>query len=388
MLFKSATTGFTKNYSSLTFRRFSLLIVALLTLTLLAACGDATATTAPAPAATAATGTTSAATTSASGTATTSAATGNSATGSSTGDSSVVLADAKKDTKPFRIGYQKGGTLALIKSQGTVEKLVGGPVQWVEFTAGPPLLEALNAGSIDIGSTGNAPPVFAQAGGNPLLYVASEQGDPTGQGILVPGNSPIKTVADLKGKKVAYNPGSSAHYLFVKALQEAGLQYTDVTSVGLSPADARVAFETGKVDAWVIWDPYFTVALHSSIQPRVIRDSSGLGSNRSYYLATPSLVKDRTNTLKAFLTEVQRADVWSQSHRDETAQFVAPQIGVDLAIEKEVTARARFNLTPMDDLIVADQQGVADLFLSLKLIPKKDDVSVATWKGSWPAPAQ
>jgi sulfonate transport system substrate-binding protein len=158
-----------------------------------------------------------------------------------------------------RIGYQKYGKLVLLKGRGTLEeklKPLGYSVVWTEFPSGPPLLEALNVGSVDFGIAGETPPIFAQAAGAPLVYLAYDPPAPKGEAILVPKDSPLKSVADLKGKKVALNKGSNVHYLLVRALEQAGLKYTDIQTVFLAPADALAAFARGSVDAWVIWDPY------------------------------------------------------------------------------------------------------------------------------------
>ena len=157
------------------------------------------------------------------------------------------------EDKVVRIGYQKYGKLVLLKGRGTLEqklKPLGYSVSWTEFPSGPPLLEALNVGSIDFGISGETPPIFAQAAGVPLVYLAYGPPAPQGEAILVPKDSPLKSVADLKGKKVALNKGSNVHYLLVRALEQAGLKYTDIQTVFLAPADALAAFTRGSVDAW------------------------------------------------------------------------------------------------------------------------------------------
>src|ERR1700675_2414508 len=162
-----------------------------------------------------------------------------------------------------RIGYQKYGSLNVVKAQGTFDReraQRGIKIQWTQFPAGPHLLEGMNVGSIDIGPSGEAPPIFAQAAGTPFVYLGSQPPYPSGEAILVPKDSPIKTVADLKGKRIALNKGSNVHYLLLKALEKAGLKYQEVQTAFLQPADARAAFDGGKVDAWVIWDPFLTVA--------------------------------------------------------------------------------------------------------------------------------
>jgi len=165
--------------------------------------------------------------------------------------------------KELRIGYQKYGTLILLKAKGSLDKRLaekGVTVKWTEFAFGPPLLEAINVNSIDVGSTGESPPIFAQAAGADIVYIGNEPPAPKGEGLIVLKDSPIKKVADLKGRKVAVAKGSNANYLLVKVLENAGLKYTDIDVVYLTPADARSAFETKAIDAWAIWDPFYSAA--------------------------------------------------------------------------------------------------------------------------------
>ena len=172
--------------------------------------------------------------------------------------------------KVLRIGVQKYGTLVLLRERGSLEQRLaplGWQVSWTEFPAGPQLLEGLNVGAIDLGTTGEAPPIFAQAAGADLVYVGYEPPAPRGEAILVPKDSPIATPLDLKGRKVALNKGSNVHYLLVRVLDRAGLAYGDIEPVYLPPADARAAFERGAVDAWAIWDP-FLAAAQAAIQPQ------------------------------------------------------------------------------------------------------------------------
>lgn len=189
--------------------------------------------------------------------------------------------------KTVRIGFQKYGKLVLLKSKGSLEpklKALGYSVKWSEFNAGPALLEAINVGALDFGNTGEAPPIFAQAAGAPIRYIAFEPPAPKGEAILVPKDSPLKSVADLKGKKVALNKGSNVHYLLVKALEKANVKYADITPVFLAPADARAAFERGAVDAWVIWDP-FQAAAEAAIGARTLADGTDTVWNYQFYLS-------------------------------------------------------------------------------------------------------
>jgi len=217
-----------------------------------------------------------------------------------------AITEAQAET--LRIGYQKYGTLVLLKARGTLEKRLaaqGVDVKWTEFPGGPQLLEGLNVGSIDFGVTGETPPVFAQAAKADLVYVAYEPPAPTSEAILVPKDSTVKSVADLKGKKVVLNKGSNVHYLLVRALEDAGLKYTDIQTVFLAPADARAAFEKGAVDAWVIWDPY-QAAAEKQLQARTLKDGTGLVDNHQFYLATRPYAKDHPKVIEALVDEVRK----------------------------------------------------------------------------------
>ncbi|MBC7806765.1 MAG: ABC transporter substrate-binding protein, partial [Akkermansiaceae bacterium] len=159
----------------------------------------------------------------------------------------------------FRIGHQKADTLNLLKLRGTLDKRLaekGVKVEWLAFPAGPPLLEALGVDSLDFGSTGESPAIFAQAAGTPFVYIANipntnNNGD--GQALIVPKGSPIRTLGDLKGKNIAVARASGAHNFLVQILQRANIPYTSIEATYLSPPDARAAFDAGKVDAWSIW---------------------------------------------------------------------------------------------------------------------------------------
>ncbi|HEY9295947.1 MAG TPA: aliphatic sulfonate ABC transporter substrate-binding protein, partial [Phormidium sp.] len=221
-----------------------------------------------------------------------------------------MASSKSQESNVIRIGYQKYGTLTLLKSRGNLEKRLASQstsVQWIQFPAGPQLLEALNAGSIDFGHTGEAPPIFAQAAGAPLVYVANEPPNPKGEAILVPKDSPIQDVAGLKGKKVVFNKGSNVHYLVVEALRAAGLKYSDIKPIYLPPADARAAFEQGSVDAWAIWDPFFTVAKRAT-NARVLKDGEGLVANREFYLAAKPFNDQYSDRIEAILEELQKVD--------------------------------------------------------------------------------
>ncbi|MDZ8223425.1 MULTISPECIES: sulfonate ABC transporter substrate-binding protein [unclassified Nostoc] len=283
-----------------------------------------------------------------------------------------------------RIGYQKASTvLYALKTRGELEKAFaasGTSVTWSEFPAGPPLLEALNAGSIDFGYTGESPPIFAQAGGIPLVYVAYDPWSPKAEAILVPKDSPIKSVAELKGKKVAFAKGSNANYLLVKALEKAGVQYSDIQPITLTPADARAAFERKKVDAWAIWDPYLA-AVQAATGARTLVDATGLAPNRGYYLAAKSFVDAKPDSLKIVLDQVKKVSDWAKNNPSEIAKFLSPALGIDAPVLEIAEKRREHNVLPLTDEVIAKQQEIADTFYKIKLIPKEIKVKEIVWQG-------
>jgi sulfonate transport system substrate-binding protein len=279
----------------------------------------------------------------------------------------------------LRIGYQKYGTLTLLKARGDLEKRLapqGFEVKWTEFPAGPVLLEGLNVGSIDFGTVGEAPPIFAQAAGADLVYVANQPPAPTAEAIIVPKGSALKSVAELKGKRVALNKGSNVHYLLVKALEKAGLKYSDVQVVFLPPADARAAFERGAVDAWVIWDP-FLAAAEKQLSARVLADGTGIVSNHQFYLASRGYADKNPQVIKAIVEELAKLDVWADKNSGEVAKFLAPQIGLDVPIAELAARRFAYGIRAISPQVAEEQQKIADVFFDLKLIPKAVRISDA-----------
>ncbi len=286
--------------------------------------------------------------------------------------------------KAVRIGYQKYGTLIILKEQGLLEKALaplGYTVTWTEFPGGPQLLEALNVGALDFGTTGEAPPIFAQAAGAPLLYVGYEPPSPKGEAILVPKDSPIQTVAQLKGKKVALNKGSNVHYLLVKALEKDGLGVTDIEPVYLPPADARAAFERGAVDAWAIWDPFYAAASAATgartLTDGTGADGTGLVKNHQFFLATKSFAAANQPALDAVLGSLRDIDAWAAQNIKAVAEQLSPKVGIPVPVLDVAAGRQSYGLRPIDAEVIAEQQRIADTFFELKLIPKRIDISTA-----------
>jgi sulfonate transport system substrate-binding protein len=278
--------------------------------------------------------------------------------------------------KVVRIGHQKFGALSLVKARGELEKQLkplGITVRWNQFPAGPQLLEGLNAGRLDFGHTGETPPISAQAAGAPLLYVASEPPNPQGEAILVQKDSPIQTIADLKGKKIALNKGSNVHYLLVKTLEKAGLSYSDIKPVFMPPADARAAFERKNIDAWAIWDPYFAAAQQAT-GARILADGRNIVANREFFLASQSFAKKYPDRLEIMLKAINEVDKWAQPRPSEVANILSPLIGIQAQILEQAEKRKVYGVQPITEEVVAYQQQLADTFYGLKLIRKKIDI--------------
>lgn len=282
----------------------------------------------------------------------------------------------------LRIGYQKGSvSMVLAKSHQLLEKrFPDTKFSWVEFPAGPQMLEALNVGSIDLGSTGDIPPIFAQAAGADLVYVGVEPPKPKAEVILVPEKSDIKSVADLKGHKVAFQKGSSSHNLLLRALQEAGLKFTDIQPVYLTPADARAAFQQGNVDAWAIWDPYYSAALLQG-GVRVLKDGTTLKQTGSFYLAAKPYAEKNGAFIQNVLDTFTQADALTQSQRQESIALLAKTMGLpEPVIASYLSHRPPTTISPVDAHVAALQQQTADLFYQNHLVPKQVDIRERIWQ--------
>lgn len=296
----------------------------------------------------------------------------------------AVSGNVQADTpapKQIRIGYQKGSvSMVLAKSHQLLEKKFPDTrIKWVEFPAGPQMLEALNVNSIDLGSTGDIPPLFAQAAGADLLYVGSEPAKPLAEVILVPKESPIKTVADLKGKKVAFQKGSSSHNLLLRALKQAGLSFSDIKPTFLTPADARAAFQQGDVDAWTIWDPYYSAALLQG-DVRVLKDGTGLNQTGSFYLATRQFTEANGDFIHQVLDTFSEADALTRSQRDESTELLANAMGLPKAvIASYLNHRPPTAITPVSATTAKAQQQTADLFYENHLMPVKVEIADRIW---------
>ncbi len=282
----------------------------------------------------------------------------------------------------IHIGYQRTGVFALLKRDRTLEqrfKPQNIAVSWVEFASGPPLLQALNVGHLDFGETGDTPPIFAQAAAANLVYVAAEPTNGQNEAIIVLPDSPIKTLADLKGKKVGFVRGSSSNNVIVAALEKAGLSFHDITPVNVTPADGAVAFAQKAIDAWVIWDPFLAI-IQKRFSARVLVHSGDVLQANGFLLANRDFASNHPDFVVAVLDEYKKKSDWAAKHLDAVAEVVVEETGADRGAICTSIHRARFFLSPLTDKIIAEQQATADRFFKLGLIPRRIKISDIVWK--------
>jgi sulfonate transport system substrate-binding protein len=290
--------------------------------------------------------------------------------------------DSAQAARSLCIGYQNG-LLSILRGRGTLEHRLaplGVHVEWTEFPSGPPQLEALNVGSIDFGDVGEAPPVFAQAAGAPFVYYGQTAQRPASEALVVPHDSPVKSITQLRGKRIALTKGSNTHFLLLRLLESANIDYADVTPVWLSPSDARAAFEQRAVDAWVIWDPFLAV-VQSTGGARIVTDGSGVVQNRAFYFTSRNYVQKNDDVLRAVLEEIGAADHWVATNREQAAAEYSRLWGIPQAIVITALTRLRYVTEPISRDALANQQRIADAFYRLKLLRSQIDVTAAVPRG-------
>jgi sulfonate transport system substrate-binding protein len=273
----------------------------------------------------------------------------------------------------LRVGYQKSGALLLTKTSGLLEKALtplGYTVVWREFPSGLPLLEALNGGSIDVGHSGDAPLLFAQAAGIPFQIFAASNSSPESTGVVVPKESSIHSFAELKGKKLAFARGSSAHLVVAQLLAREGMSFADIKPVYLEPPDARAAFEAKAIDAWAVWDP-FLAAAEVEGGARLIVNGAGLNGHREFYFGRADFLKTNPGVVEVVMTVLAETGRAAKSDPKATADFLAGKLGITPAVmERSELRKQRYFAQPITAEIVNEQQLGADIFFRLGLMPK------------------
>jgi sulfonate transport system substrate-binding protein len=289
--------------------------------------------------------------------------------GSGDGTNAVIPGTVDLGRVTLHVGDQKAGVQVMLQA---AHQLAGVQykIAWSQFTSGPPLLEATSAGAIDVGGVGNTPPIFAAAAGAKITVIGAGSQDVRAQGVLVPENSPIRGIQDLKGKRIALAKGSSAHALLLGVLKKAGLGFTDIRPQYLQPADALSAFSAGRVDAWSIWDPYQAQA-QAQTGARILVSGDGFTSNYSFTVASAKALKDKAKVaaLRDYLARVDRAYVWSATHQKEWAQTWAREIGLPLPVAQVAVGRRVTRPVRLDATVTGAEQSLADAFADARLLP-------------------
>ncbi len=236
-------------------------------------------------------------------------------------------------TRVVRIGHQGFGALFYLKAKNFLEKRLakmGWSVEWTEFTTDPPILEAIGKGKIDLGYAGVASPIFAQSEeGVPFVYIANDSALPGSIGMIVPQDSPIRTLADLKSKKIAATQKTAAHYLLIRALTQGGLQLKDAQFVELPPPKAQEAFVRGEVDAWAIWQP-FLAQLQETMPVHFLANSDRLMNDRNFYLASRSFASDFPDIVKIVMGETRQMATWITKNPERVAEFISARTGMKI----------------------------------------------------------
>ncbi|WP_232629995.1 aliphatic sulfonate ABC transporter substrate-binding protein [Methylobacterium sp. Leaf118] len=286
---------------------------------------------------------------------------------------------AAQESSTLRIGYQRSSTLiALLREDRTLEtalKPLKVEVSWHEFTSGLPIMEALNVGRIDVSAdVADTVPVFAQGANARITYVAQEAASPGAQAILVPGDSPLTSVADLKGRKVAVTKGAGSHYLLLAALKAEGLPFKSITPAYLTPADGRSALAGGSVDAWVAWDPFLSAA-EVQAGARILRDGAGLSGYTRYYLASDSYAETRADVLALLFGKLKETGAWVKAHPEAAAERLAALWKIEAPIVLKANARRTYRVEPVTRDGLAEQQTIADAFRAEGLLPRAVDAA-------------
>lgn len=277
----------------------------------------------------------------------------------------------------LQIGDQKGGTQALLRAAGALENLPY-QVAFSTFTSGPPQIEAAAAGKIDFAITGNTPPIFGAASNARVKVVSAYDGGGFGDQVLVPADSPIRSIADLRGKSIAIAKGSSAHGHILVQLNRAGLSPADVTLIFLQPADALTAFTQHRVDAWAVWDPY-TAAAEQELPVRSIARATGITNGAGFGVASDAALADplRNTALADLLQRYAKAVKWANDHRADWVQRYAADVGLDPEVAAVAQGRSLRLPTDLSDQLVATEQEMADLFAASAQIASAPDF--ANW---------
>jgi sulfonate transport system substrate-binding protein len=296
--------------------------------------------------------------------------------------SSDTVSAAQLAKVTLRIGDQAGtGAKALLIAAGLINKLPF-KVAWSDFPSGPPILQAISSGSLDIGGVGDAPPVFAAASGDQIAIVGALRGNPLAAAVLVPKGSSITSVAQLKGKKIAVAEGSSGDFHLLAVLKNAGLTPKQATIDYLQPGDALPAFTTGHVDAWDVWSPYIEEATMMD-GAKILINGSSIGNTYSFEVASRAALADpaKAAAIKDYIKLINQAHAWANTHLAAWAKVWGAQTGLPDSVMLKAAADDTETAVAITPAVINAEQHITDDFYSAGLIPTKVDFANFSYTG-------
>ncbi|WP_458096327.1 ABC transporter substrate-binding protein [Roseomonas sp. WA12] len=287
----------------------------------------------------------------------------------------ALIGTARAQSATLRVGDQRGGIQPLMEAAGVLNGLPY-RLEWSQFAGAPMLLEALNAGAIDTGGIGDAPFTSAVAAGIPGKAVSAVRSGGAVTALVVPGDSPVHSLADLRGKTIATLRGQTGHFLVLAALEREGLPADAVRFAFIAPDAAKAAMARGAVDGWATWGPYISLA---KVQDgaREIVNGDGLMSGQSYQMAADAAIGSKRAALSDFLRRLRLAREWGLANPEEQARVWSAQTGFPLPVGRDVVAVAATRTVAIDEGVVAAQQRVSDFFAAVKVIPRPHQVAPA-----------
>src|SRR3954462_5195436 len=279
------------------------------------------------------------------------------------------------DTVTLRVGDQKGGNRSLLEISGYAKDLPY-KIEWSEFPAAAPILEALNAGALDVGYTGDLSFLTVYAAGAPIKAIGGTRSEAKTQAILVRQDSPIKSVADLRGKRLAGTRGGWGQFSIDATLEKARYKIEDATFAPLGPVDAKIALVAGSIDAWTVWEPYVSYATLKD-NARVVAHGEGLTPTITFIVASDNAIASERAAGQDLVQRFYKARLWSLDHLPEYAKNTAELTKLPEDVLLSAYTAQRTSPIPIDENVVKEVQEASDRSTRYGILPKKLDVSKA-----------